>query len=131
TARATAVKPLSDIREHHIQKTLNITLTTFILAMNALKPKMPAGSKVITISGIDTRKYCVNHGLLPAAKAGLEMLTRYFAVELASDRIFVHGLNPGIVDTDSMKFYFGEAYAGGKKEMARMTPSGKLRAPGE
>jgi len=128
-AAATAFKPLSEIREHHIQKTLHITITTFILAMNALRSKMPAGSKVITISGIDTRKYCVNHGLLAAAKAGLEMLTRYYAVELASERIFVHGLNPGIVDTDSMKFYFGSSYEEAKEKIGRMIPSGKLMPP--
>jgi enoyl-[acyl-carrier protein] reductase III len=128
-AAATAFKPLLEIREHHIQKTLNITITTFILAMAAFKPKMSAGSKVITISGIDTKKYCVNHGLLAAAKAALEMLTRYYATELASDKIFVHGVNPGIVDTDSMKLYFGEAYEMAKKEIGKMVPTGTLMPP--
>jgi len=128
-AAATAFKPLLDLREHHIQKTFNITISTFILAMSALKPRMPPGSKVITISGIDTKKYCVNHGLLAAAKAALETLTRYYAVELAPDKIFVHGVNPGIVDTDSMKLYFGEAYAQAKDQMSQMTPSGSLMPP--
>src|SRR4030095_4545249 len=57
------------------------------------------------------------------------MLSRYFAVEHASDRIFVHGLNPGIVDTDSMKCYFGDAYEEAQKEISRMTPSGKIMPP--
>ncbi|HEX5035459.1 MAG TPA: SDR family NAD(P)-dependent oxidoreductase, partial [bacterium] len=100
-AAATAFKPLADIREHHVAKTMNITVTTFILTMNALKPLMPPGSKVVTVSGIDTKKYCANHGLLAAAKAALETLTRYYAIENASEKIFVHGVNPGLVDTDS------------------------------
>jgi enoyl-[acyl-carrier protein] reductase III len=128
-AAATAFKPLLEIREHHLFKTFNITIGTFILAIAAFKPLMPAGSKVITISGIDTKKYCVNHGLLAAAKSALETLTRYYAMELAPDRIFVHGLNPGLVDTDSMKIYFGDFYEEGKKEMARMVPAGKLMPP--
>ncbi len=128
-AAATAFKPLADIREHHIAKTMNITIASFILAVNALKPLMPPGSKVITISGIDTKKYCVNHGLLAAAKAGLEMLTRYYAVELGGEKIFFHGVNPGIVDTDSMKFYFGDAYQDAKNQISSMIPAGELMPP--
>lgn len=56
-AAATAFKPLSEIKEHHIAKTMNITVTAFILAMNAFKPLMPPGSKAITVSGIDTKSF--------------------------------------------------------------------------
>jgi len=125
-AAATAFKPLLEIREHHILKTFNISISTLILAIAAFKNKMPKGSKVITVSGIDTKKYCVNHGLLAAAKSALETLTRYYAVELAGDQIYVHGVNPGIVDTDSMKIYFGESYEEAKKEMGGMIPAGSL-----
>ncbi|MCE9625597.1 MAG: SDR family oxidoreductase [Deltaproteobacteria bacterium] len=125
-AAATAFKPLAEIREHHIAKTLNITVTTFILAMNAFKPIMPPGSKVITVSGIDTKKYCFNHGLLAAAKSALETLTRYYAVESAPEKIFVHGVNPGLVDTDSLKVYFGSSYEEAKAEMSKLTPMGRL-----
>jgi len=125
-AAATAFKPLSEIKEHHIAKTMNITVTTFILAMNALKPLMPKGSKVITISGIDTKKYCLNHGLLAAAKAALEMLTRYYAIEWQGDGIFVHGVNPGLVDTDSLKVYLGEGYESAKAELEKISPMGRL-----
>lgn len=128
-AAATAFKPLSEIREHHIQKTMNITITSFILAVNALRPLMRPGSKVITVSGIDTKKYCVNHGLLAAAKAGLEMLTRYFAMESIGQKIFFHGINPGIVDTDSMKIYFGGSYEEVKENLSRMIPAGSLMPP--
>jgi len=125
-AAATAFKPLLDIREHHIQKTLNITVTNFILSVAAFKPLFKPGSKIITISGIDTQKYCLNHGLLAAAKSALETLTRYYAQELAEDKIYVHGVNPGIVDTDSMKIYFGSAYEVAKVEMEKMIPQGHL-----
>jgi len=125
-AAATAFKPLIDIREHHIQKTMNITITTFILAMNRFKALMKPGAKVITVSGIDTEKYCFNHGLLAAAKAALETLTKYYAQEWAADQIFVHGINPGIVDTDSMKVYFGPHYEATIQQMKKMIPTGNL-----
>ena len=125
-AAATAFKPLDDIREHHIAKTMNITVTAFILAMNAFKPLMPPGSKVITVSGIDTKKFCSNHGLLAAAKSALETLTRYYSVEWAPHKIFVHGVNPGLVDTDSLKIYFGSSYEECKAELSKLVPMGKL-----
>jgi enoyl-[acyl-carrier protein] reductase III len=128
-AAATAFKPLADIREHHVAKTMNITITAFILTMNALKPLMPAGSKVVTVSGIDTKKYCANHGLLAAAKSALETLTRYYAIENASDKIFVHGINPGLVDTDSLKIYFGSAYEENKAALSKLNPMGKMMPP--
>lgn len=125
-AAATAFKPLSEIKPHHIQKTFNITISTFIMMMNALSTIMPEGAKVITVSGIDTKKYCVNHGLLAAAKASLEMLTRYYATELNDKKIFVHGINPGLVDTDSMKVYWGSNYETFKAEFNRLNPMGGL-----
>ncbi len=125
-AAATAFKPLEEIKAHHIAKTFNITVTTFILITNALKPRMSQGSKVITVSGIDTKKYCVNHGLLAAAKASLEMLTRYYATEWAADKIYFHGINPGIVDTDSMKVYLGDSHQEATRQMAEMIPEGRL-----
>ncbi|KAB2838699.1 SDR family oxidoreductase [bacterium] len=125
-AAATAFKPLEAIREHHIAKTMNITVTAFILAMNAFKPLMRSGSKVITVSGVDTKKYCTNHGLLAAAKSALETLTRYYSVEWAADGIFVHGVNPGLVDTDSLKVYFGSSYEEAKAGLASLVPMKKL-----
>ncbi|MCC7344088.1 MAG: SDR family oxidoreductase [Deltaproteobacteria bacterium] len=130
-AAATAFKPLEQIREHHIAKTMNITVTAFILAMNAFKPLMPPGGKVITVSGIDTKKYCANHGLLAAAKSALETLTRYYAVEWAAEQIFVHGVNPGLVDTDSLKVYFGSSYEEAKAGLSRLVPMGKLMPTGD
>lgn len=125
-AAATAFKPLSEIKEHHILKTFNITISTFILLVNGLASQMPEGSKIITVSGIDTKKYCVNHGLLAAAKASLEMLTKYYATELNDQKIYVHGINPGLVDTDSMKVYWGSQYESFKEEFARLNPMGGL-----
>ena len=39
--------------------------------------------KIVTVSGIDARRYIPLHGALAAAKGALEVLTAYFACELA------------------------------------------------
>jgi len=130
-AAATAFKPLQEMQAHHIQKTFNITVSSFVLTLNAFKPLLPKGSKVITVSGIDTLKYCKNHGLLAAAKSALETLTRYYAAEWRDDQIYVQGINPGLVDTDSIKFYWGNEYEKKKKELIHLVPPQGLMPPSE
>ncbi|MBF0491528.1 MAG: SDR family oxidoreductase [Deltaproteobacteria bacterium] len=128
-AAATAFKPLEQIKAHHIEKTFNITISTFVLTMNAFKPLFKKGSKIITVSGIDTIKYCMNHGLLAAAKSALEMLTRYYAQEWKKEEIYVQGINPGLVDTDSMQVYWGKEYEKKKAELAQLIPPHGLMPP--
>jgi len=42
-----------------------------------------APGKIVTVSGIDARRYIPLHGALAAAKGALEVLTAYLACELA------------------------------------------------
>ena len=57
--------------------------------------------KIVTVSGIDARRYVPLHGAMAAAKGAAEVLTAYLACELAPRGIRVNGVNPGFVDTDS------------------------------
>ena len=66
---------------------------------------------VIAVSGIDTQRATSNHGLLGAAKAGLEALVRSLAVELSPLDIAVNAVAPGPVDTDSSRQYAGANWA--------------------
>src|SRR5206468_1429832 len=104
---ATAFKDLLEIQAHHIDKTFNITVKSFILGMKRAVALMPRGGAVVTVSGMDTLKAVPRHGLLGAAKAALETLTGYYAHELASKKIRVNGVNPGFLATDSTRKYLG------------------------
>lgn len=122
-AAATAFKPLIDLEAHHITKTLDLVITSFILLTKKLHPILKnRESHIVTISGIDTVKIFPGHGLLAAAKSALETLTKYFAVELADDKIHVKGFNPGFVDTDSTRFYLGSSFDELTKKIADLAP---------
>lgn len=122
-AASTAFKPLTQLDEHHIDKTLNLVVKNFILSVKALTPLLQnRNAHIVTISGIDTVKTFPGHGLLAAAKASLEMLTKYFATELAPFKIHVNSINPGIVDTDSVRFYLGEAFDEISKSIDQLAP---------
>lgn len=110
-AASTAFKPLSDLEDRHIDKTLTLVVNGFIMTTKGLTPLLQnKDAHIVAISGIDTYKTFPGHGLLAAAKGALEVLVKYFATELAPLKIHVNAINPGIVDTDSMKFYLGENY---------------------
>lgn len=110
-AASTAFKSLVDVNDGNIEKTFTLVISSFINTVQKLRPLLKnRDSQILTLSGIDTLQYCPGHGLLAAAKSALETLTRYFSVELSADKIHMKCLNPGLVATDSTKFYLGSSF---------------------
>jgi enoyl-[acyl-carrier protein] reductase III len=107
-AAATAFKPLLDVKPHHVEKTYAITIGAFLQIVQRVVPRMPSPGRIVAISGMDTHRYVAGHGILASAKAALEALTRYLAVELGPRGITVNAVNPGYVQTDSVDMYLGD-----------------------
>ncbi|MGK5088023.1 SDR family oxidoreductase [Bdellovibrionota bacterium FG-2] len=121
-AAATAFKNLLELKSHHIDKTLNMTIKGFILGVQRAVALMPQGGWVVTVSGMDTLKAVPRHGLLGGAKAALETLTAYYAHELAPRKIRVNGVNPGYLDTESTRKYLGPTFETVKNFFAQQGP---------
>jgi enoyl-[acyl-carrier protein] reductase III len=116
-----------------VEKTYAITIQSFLHILQRIGPRMPAGGRVVTISGMDTHRYVAGHGILASAKAALEALTRYLAVELGPRGITVNCVNPGYVETDSVTMYLGDE-AGRRaflEEIENATPLRALGRPDE
>jgi enoyl-[acyl-carrier protein] reductase III len=129
-AAATAFKPLLDQQEHHLDKTLAITVKSFVLAAQLAAELMQGRpGKIITVSGIDARRYIPLHGVLAAAKGALEVLTTYLACELAPRGIAVNGVNPGFVDTDSAHLFGERVYRLLEKNLVTYTPMKRVGVP--
>jgi enoyl-[acyl-carrier protein] reductase III len=69
------------------------------------------------------------HGLLGAAKAAMEALIRYMAVELGPQGITAVGLCPGPIDTDSFRTYAGDQWDAYERNWLALTPSGRFPTP--
>src|SRR5439155_683021 len=90
------------------EKTFAITIGAFLQIVQRIAPRMPPTGRIVTISGMDTHRYVAGHGILASAKAALEALTRYLAVELGPRGITVNCVNPGYVETDSVAMYLAD-----------------------
>jgi enoyl-[acyl-carrier protein] reductase III len=107
-AAATAFKPLLELKMHQIDKTFAISIRHFLLIAQLAFPLLqPRGGRIVAISGADTVGYIPGHGLLAAAKAGMETIVKYLACELGPEGVTAVGILPGYIDTDSIKLMTG------------------------
>lgn len=89
----------------------------------------PELEAVVAVSSLGaTRVLPIGYGLLAAAKAALESLVRYLAIELAP-RCRVNAITPGLVDTDAARQFDHSAEL---IEAARaQMPAGRLVTPAD
>jgi len=128
-AAATAFRPVLESKPHHVQKTYAITIAAFLQIVQRLAPAMGPGGRIVAMSGMDTHRYVAGHGILASAKAALEALTKYLAVELGPRGITVNAVNPGYVDTDSVALYLQDEQ-GRREFLEEIEGSTPLRALG-
>jgi len=115
-AAATAFRPLLEAKPHNLTRTFNLSVTSFVAAVQEASRIMAGDGRIVMVSGIDSVRFLSGHGVLGAAKAALESMVRYFAFELGARGITVNGVNTGLMDTDSARTYFGDDF-----ERARRT----------
>jgi 3-oxoacyl-[acyl-carrier protein] reductase len=97
---------LDDITEEDFDRTIAVNLKSAFLCTQAVLPHMRARrwGRIINISSIGARigarSSSVAYG---AAKAGLEGLTRAYALRLAPEGVTVNAIAPGLIDTEMGK----------------------------
>lgn len=79
---------------------INIVSWTKALIKNQL---FTDHGRIVTLTSAGSEKYWSGYGAVAMAKASLEILTKYLAVELASYNIRANVINAGITDTPSLK----------------------------
>lgn len=99
--------------------------SAFLASAQAVKRmKKRGGGKIVNISSIAARKAARGMGIYCVAKAGLEMLTKVLAQELAPDRINVNAVAPSVVKTRfSQPFWSNESIL---NEILKTIPMGRI-----
>jgi enoyl-[acyl-carrier protein] reductase III len=127
-AAAGAFLPVTAHQEHHVQRTFDTIVKSFVTLTRQATPAMPPGGRIVAVSGLDAHQAVPVHGVIGAAKAALESLVRHLAVELGPAGITVNAVVPGAVATDSAALHLSQMPAL-RQALIAATPAGRFGHP--
>lgn len=120
--------PLGGSPSELIDEILNTNLKGPFWVTQCALPLLRDGGRIINISSVAGRTGVAGgRSLYGATKAGIDSLTRNWALELAPRRILVNAIAPGYVATDMTAEHFSDA-ATFNRALGRH-PLGRLCAP--
>ncbi len=133
--------PMLEVSEDLYDKIVDIDLKGYFLCTQAVGKRMAEKGKgnIINIVSLASVKPFLKSGPYCAAKAGVEMLTKSSALELASRNIRVNGISPCFIRT-KMSESEAEAVLGRSdpeaideyfKELAAKAPLGRISQPSD
>ncbi|MEJ2485162.1 MAG: glucose 1-dehydrogenase [Anaerolineales bacterium] len=93
--------PLLTAEESHWDKILDVNLKGYFRMIKACATSMRerGGGKVINMASVSGLRATPGLGIYGVSKAGVLMLTKVLAVELAADNIQVNAIAPGLIKT--------------------------------
>lgn len=130
-AARTAFRPVMELSSRNWSRIMELNAEAFLLGAQAAAELMreTGGGRIIGISSLGSRQYVPQYAGLGAAKAAIECLARYLAVELAGDNINVNIVCGGFVDTDTMKMI--PEYEELTRHLKERTPAARLGRPAD
>lgn len=131
-AAASAFKPIAQLKDYHLERTYRMVINSTVFAAQRCVSLMEGRQgRIITMSSMGSTHTLPRYATLGTAKAALESLTRYLAAEYGPMGITVNALNPGVVDTESAKFYGGDNYDAYQRDVIAHTPLGRVGTPAD
>src|SRR5579875_428633 len=119
--------PAMQLEPRHWQRTLDVMGRALLLCAQRAVPLMEGRwGRIIAISSIGSFRVMPNYAAPGVAKAILETLTRYLAVELAPRGISVNCVSGGVVETEALNAFTNKA---DMLAFGRRAPLGRLGRP--
>jgi len=101
--------PLGSTDESIVDEILHVNLRAPFLMTQALLPRLGRGARVVNISSTAGRVGIAGgRSVYGATKAGIDALTKNWALELAPRGIRVNAVAPGYVETDMTAAHLGD-----------------------
>jgi len=100
------LKPVEELTLADWDRTMEVNVRSLMQGSQRslrLMRKNGHGGRIVAISSMGAVRYIPNYAALGAAKAAIESLVRFLAVEFAPYGVVVNCVHSGMVDTDSLK----------------------------
>lgn len=120
--------PFLRLKEKGTLRIYNITTFGFIWSsQRAVKLMEGRKGKIVAISSTGTTDYMPNYAIHGSAKAALQTLVRYLAVEVGPLGINVNCVSGGPIDTEAIQLF--PNYEEVKEGTIKLTPLGRMGQP--
>ncbi|GAB4279291.1 MAG: enoyl-[acyl-carrier-protein] reductase FabL [Candidatus Promineifilaceae bacterium] len=113
--------------------TMNINARSLLFGAQHAAPLMAkhGGGAIVALSSMGSQRVMPDYVVVGTSKAAIESLVRYLGVELASQKIVVNAVSPGVVKTEALQHFElfrdeGESFFA---QVAAQTPNGRLCTP--
>jgi len=123
--------PLLTSEESHWDKILDVNLKGYFRMAKACVACMRqrGGGKIINMASVAGLRYQQGMGIYGVSKAGVLMLTKTLAVELAADNIQVNAIVPGFIQTQFSRILWETPEI--HQKIVAQIPQGRIGQPNE
>ncbi|WP_113717566.1 SDR family oxidoreductase [Arthrobacter dokdonensis] len=126
-AAAAAFKKIVDLKVHHLDRSYAMNLRPFVLGAQEAVKLMDNGGRIVAVTSYGSTRGFASYAALGPYKAAVESFIRYMAVEFAGYGINVNGVNGGLIQSDSLDYFYGMP---GMAPMERVLETIPLGRPG-
>ncbi|APE35379.1 short-chain dehydrogenase [Nocardia mangyaensis] len=105
-AAASAFKNIVDLKPHHLDRSYAMNMRSFVLGAQQAVKLMDRGGRILTLTSYGSTRAYPTYSTLGAMKAAVEAWVRYMAVEFAPYGINVNAISGGLIESDSLKFFY-------------------------
>ncbi|WP_291055413.1 SDR family oxidoreductase [Herbiconiux sp.] len=107
-AAASAFKPVSQLKTHHLDRSYAMNTRAFVLGAIRAAELMDHGGRILAITSYGSQRAFATYAALGSAKAANESYVRYMANEFGPRGITVNAVNGGLIDTDSLDYFYNK-----------------------
>lgn len=120
--------PFLDMTLEEWERVIRVNLTgAFLVAQGAARLMVRGGGgKIVNIASLSGQRGGVGRTAYGSAKAGLELLTKVMAVELAESNINVNAIAPGPIETEMARYVHDAAT---RRAYEYLVPQGRYGTP--
>ena len=105
-AAAAAFKNVVDLKTHHLDRAYAVNVRPFVLGAQEAVKLMDRGGRIVALTSYGSTRAFPTYAALGSYKAAVESFVRFMAVEFAGYGINVNAVNGGLIDSDSLDYFY-------------------------